>query len=415
MKRLIFLALVLPAIAFGAWIECWVTGETNLMGDTNIGDAVGDAVTVAGTMTMQEAMAFDVGTAALPGIYFDGDPNSGFYWIGADDIGITAAGGAVGNFDGTGLNTCDIGQTNAAEGDFTTGSFTGDVDFAVGLVGQPSLTFTGDVDTGIWSSGADMVNVSVGGAEVGEWDGTGLTADGLNAPLGTVVPAAATVTDLDVGGLFNFGQDPVDLIGGYKQRGTFITYQDDFSISVDTEYVLDWDLTTVVGVGTNTVSVRPGWSEMVTGGAGVDSESTQSFGLIIDRAFEPRMESVVEFTDLVTQRFEWGFYIAANECVTIVYDVAIGATWVLQVDDTAGIETIDSLVAATVDPTKLEIVVAADGTVTWAIDDVVMTVVGLTNQMTANPHYIWWESTDTAAAAHTTAVDYVIVEQLRQQ
>jgi len=63
----------------------------------------------------------------------------------------------------------------------------------------------------------------------------------------------------------------------------------------------------------------------------------------------------------------------------------------------------------------LEIRVAADGTVTWAIDDVVMTVVGLTNLMTANPYYTWWELTDTAAVAHTVAVDYVQIEQLKQQ
>jgi 6-phosphogluconate dehydrogenase (decarboxylating) len=127
------------------------------------------------------------------------------------------------------------------------------------------------------------------------------------------------------------------------------------------------------------------------------------------------MESVVEFTDLVTQRFEWGFYIGAAEYAMIVYDVAVGANWVLQLDDTTGVETIDSTIPATVDPTKIEIVVDAAGNVTWALDDVAMPLPSGATLMTANPHYIWWRSTDTAAAAHTTAVDYVIVEQLRQQ
>ncbi len=68
MKRLIFLALAFPAIAFGAWIECWVVGETNLMGDTNIGDAAGDAITVAGSMTIQEVVLFDVGAVGAPGM-----------------------------------------------------------------------------------------------------------------------------------------------------------------------------------------------------------------------------------------------------------------------------------------------------------------------------------------------------------
>jgi len=127
------------------------------------------------------------------------------------------------------------------------------------------------------------------------------------------------------------------------------------------------------------------------------------------------MESVVDLTNLVTQRFEWGFWAAANEYVVIAYDVAVGANWLLQIDDTTGAETIDSLVAATVDPTKLEIAVDAAGNVSWAINDVAMPAPPGTTLMTANPHYTWWELTDTAAAAHTVAVDYVQIEQLKQQ
>lgn len=292
-----------------------------------------------------------------------------------------------------------------------------------GTAALPSVFFDSEPgdDTGLYWIGDNSFGVSVNGVWNTIWDVAGITVIGIDGPIGGVAPAAGIFTTVDTSGditgaaAFEMGQDPADLHTGYKARGDYITFQDDFTVSVDTEYVLDWDLTTVVGVGTNTVAVRPGWSEMVTGGAGVDSESVQSFGLIIDRAFAPRMESVVEFDDLVTQRFEWGFYIAANECVTIVYDTAVGGNWLLQIDDTSGIETEDSLVAATVDPTKLEIVITPAGDVTWAIDDVVMPIAGITLQMTANPHYIWWESTDTAAAVHTTAVDYVIVEQLRQQ
>lgn len=295
-----------------------------------------------------------------------------------------------------------------------------------GAVGVPTYSYIADPDSGRYWVGANSFADAVGGVQQVLYDGTGIAVTGINGPVGTVAPDTGIFTTVDgtdatftgfgdFGGDFQMGQDPDDLHTLYKARGDFITYQDDFIISVDTEYILDWDLTGVVGAGTNTVSVRPGWSEMVTGGAGVDSESVQSFGLVNNILYAPRMESVVDLTNLVTQRFEWGFYIAANECVLIVYDVAIGANWVLQVDDTAGIETIDSLVPGTVDPTKLEIAIEADGTVHWAINDVAMTEVGLTNQMTANPHYTWWELTDTAAAAHTVAVDYVIIEQLRQQ
>ena len=37
-------------------------------------------------------MAYPVGTVSLPGIPFQGDPDSGLYWIGANDIGMATAG-----------------------------------------------------------------------------------------------------------------------------------------------------------------------------------------------------------------------------------------------------------------------------------------------------------------------------------
>ena len=297
-----------------------------------------------------------------------------------------------------------------------------------GTVFLPSLTFHGDagLDSGFYYIGADSFGVSSGGANVGTWSATGLTVAGIDGPIGAVTPAAGIFTtvngtdgtftgDVAGGEDLSYGQDPPDQFLGYKDRSDYITFQDDFTVSVDTEYILDWDLTTVVGTGTNTVSVRPGWSQLVTTIGAADSESTRSFGLTNDRAFAPRMESVVELTDLVTQRFEWGFWAAADEFVLIVFDTAIDVTWQLQIEDTGGVETIDSLVVATVDPTKLEIVVDAAGNVIWAIDDVAMPAGAITNLMTANPHYTWWELTNVGAAIHTAAVDYVQIEQLKQQ
>jgi hypothetical protein len=311
------------------------------------------------------------------------------------------------------------------DGDF---NVDGVVWLSEGTVLLPGLVFHSDVglDSGFYYIADDSFGISIGGANVGTWSATGLAVAGIDGPIGAVVPAAGIFTTVDgtdatftgdiAGGEdLGFGQDPPDQFLGYKDRSDFITFQDDFTVSVDTEFVLDWDETNVVGAGTNTVSVRPGWNELVTGGAGVDSESTRSWGLTNDRAFTPRMESVVDLTNLVTQRFEWGFLAAANEYVVIAYDVAVGANWLLQIDDTTGAETVDSLVAATVDPTKLEIAVDAAGNVTWAINDVAMPLPTGATLMTANPHYTWWELTDTAAAAHTVAIDYVQIEQLKMQ
>lgn len=413
-------------------------------------DAAGVDITGALTATSfapTAGLVFPVGAVGAPSIAFTADPDTGLYWIGANQIGVACNGALVLDIPATGIDVTG------------TGTFSDVVDIPLGAVGAPSLTFTGDLDTGVYSPGADQVSLVVAGGAIldavaagvdvtGTLGVTGIAdfADGAVGAPGIIFGAdvdtglyniaadnfgmacnGVVVLDIAEGALdvtgnitgsgdFSYGQTPPDLHENYKERSEYITFQDTFSVGIDAAwFVIKWDETTVVGAGTNDVTTTDGWNELTTGGAGVDSESTRSWGLTNERASIPRMESVVDLTNLVTQRFEWGFWAAGTEYVMIVFDVAIGGNWLLQVDDTAGVDTIDSLVAATVDPTKLEICVDAAGNVTWAIDDVAMTVVGLTNQMTANPHYTWWELTDTAAAAHTVAVDYVQIEQLKQQ
>lgn len=309
-------------------------------------------------------------------------------------------------------NYLEVGRAYAVAGPVLGDPFLAGPD----AVGAPGHSWAADPNTGVYNAAADTVGIATGGVNQATVDATGIAAVGFNGPIGTVVPAAGTFTDVNVMDDFNFGQAPDALIIGFKERGDTVLFSETFTTGVDATYALDWDLTGVVGAGTNTVTVRDGWSELVTGGAGgPDVESTVSFGLANYRAYAPRIESVIELTGVAGQRFSWGFYAAGNEFVEIVHDTAIGANWYLQVDDTTGVETIDSGVVVTADPTKLEIQVDAAGDVHWAIDDVAMTEVGLTNVMTANAHYHRWILTDIAAAAHTVAVDYFILEQLKQQ
>lgn len=44
------------------------------------------------------------------------------------------------------------------------------VEFAAGSASSPSLTFTGDTNTGIYSPGADRIGFAEGGTQVGEFD-----------------------------------------------------------------------------------------------------------------------------------------------------------------------------------------------------------------------------------------------------
>ena len=151
-----------------------------------------------------------LGTAAAPAISFDGDPNTGIYSPGADQVAVTTGGtqrllidsaGAVTiagdltvNGTTTNINTTNlvIEDKNIILGDVTTptdvtadgGGITlkGTTDktinwvdstdawtsserfsYPLGSAAAPTLTFTGDANTGIYSPGADQVAISTNG------------------------------------------------------------------------------------------------------------------------------------------------------------------------------------------------------------------------------------------------------------
>ena len=71
-------------------------------------------------------------------------------------------------------------------------SITGVASFADGSVSAPSITNTGDTNTGIFFSAADKVNVTTGGTERIEIDSSGLAVTGNVTATGTVEPAGDT-------------------------------------------------------------------------------------------------------------------------------------------------------------------------------------------------------------------------------
>lgn len=117
------------------------------------------------------SIAFENGTAAAPSIYFkDSGTDTGIYSPGADQVGIST-GGTVR------LTTTTTGITSALP-----------VDVPLGAVGTPSITFTGDLNTGIWSPSADTIAISTAGSNRVQVTSTG------RALLNTTSPA-------NVGGL----------------------------------------------------------------------------------------------------------------------------------------------------------------------------------------------------------------------
>ena len=123
-------------------------------GDTNTGfykpaaDEIGASAggTLRASVVAQGIRSDQAGSAAAPSVFWAGDVDTGLYHKGADNLGISC-GGLVGEW-GTGGLTVASGKIASLPG---------------GAVGAPALSFTGDADTGLYSSAADTLDLAVGG------------------------------------------------------------------------------------------------------------------------------------------------------------------------------------------------------------------------------------------------------------
>lgn len=118
------------------------------------------SVAIVPTWTGQHTWTQDLlgpnGTAPLPAFAFSGDPNTGLYNVGADDLGLATAG----------VLRLDISTTNVT----STLPWLG----ADGLVGTPGLSFSADPNTGIRRIGADNISIVTGGTDRITVSSTGL-------------------------------------------------------------------------------------------------------------------------------------------------------------------------------------------------------------------------------------------------
>jgi hypothetical protein len=97
-------------------------------------------------------LAVENGTAAAPSIYFkDSGTDTGIYSPGTDQVAIST-GGTV----RLSLSTTAVSSALA-------------IDHPLGAVGTPSITFTGDLNTGIYSPSADQLAIATNGVERVEW------------------------------------------------------------------------------------------------------------------------------------------------------------------------------------------------------------------------------------------------------
>lgn len=123
-----------------------------------------------GTASFTVPAEFADGTAALPSITNIGDIDTGIYFSAADEVSITTGGTRRLQINSTGHTITGALSVSS------TGTFGGAVDFPAGAVGTPSLTTTGDLNTGMWFPAADTIAFSTAGSERLRISSAGLTS-----------------------------------------------------------------------------------------------------------------------------------------------------------------------------------------------------------------------------------------------
>ena len=142
----------------------------------------------------------------------------------------TPASGVVTNLTGTASININgtVGATTPTTGAFTTLSATGVATFAAGTVALPSITTTGDTNTGIYFPAADTVGITTGGAQRGAFSSTGLAVTGavsastvLQMPDGVVGTPGLRVGTSSTTGLFSSADNSLRVTCSGTQIGAF--------------------------------------------------------------------------------------------------------------------------------------------------------------------------------------------------
>jgi len=138
---------------------------------------------LSGTTHTITSGVFASGTAALPSISFISDPNTGIYSPGADQVAVAT--------NGTQRLTVDTAATTS----------TLPVVHPLGAVGTPSITFTGDLNTGIYSPAADTLALVTAGNNTLHITSGGLVGIGTSVPV-YLFQAAGTIATVTTFGNF---------------------------------------------------------------------------------------------------------------------------------------------------------------------------------------------------------------------
>jgi hypothetical protein len=196
------------------------------------------------------------GTVTAPALSFSGDTNTGLYSISADSIGIATGGVLQLSIDTTSITS-------------TLPIYT-----AAGLVTAPSITFTSDTNTGLYSIGADSLGVTTGGTLRLTIDTTALISTlPLRGPAGSVTAPALSFSGDTNTGLYSIGADSLGVTtGGVLQlsidttsvTSTLPVYLPDGSVSAPAITFTSDTNTGLYSIGADSLGVSTGGTLRIT-------------------------------------------------------------------------------------------------------------------------------------------------------
>jgi hypothetical protein len=127
-------------------------------------------------------ITLDDGTAAAPSLNFTNEPTTGLFRASANVMGFAVAGVSR--------------ATMTTSGVTVTGTITpsGSLHAAAGSVGNPSIAFNADQNTGLYNIGADNIGAAIGGVKVLDVASTGLTVTGALGATSLTAPASTALT-----------------------------------------------------------------------------------------------------------------------------------------------------------------------------------------------------------------------------
>lgn len=120
------------------------TVHNNTMSD--VASAMTASLSRNGEGAMLAPLDLDAGTVSAPSLAFSAEPTLGLYRVGAGVLGVAVGLAKIVEFEAGGLELA-----------------TGQILTPLGTAAAPPWAFTGDANTGVFSSGADTINLATGG------------------------------------------------------------------------------------------------------------------------------------------------------------------------------------------------------------------------------------------------------------